>query len=116
MPRGRKSLFDGCMIDGCDKPHYAYGYCNKHYLRIYRRTPQGKAKMRRASLKKIGLTTVEYDKLLMQQGGVCGACRQEETYRTSGGTMHLAVDHDHDTGVVRGLLCGDCNRALGATK
>ena len=50
-----------------------------------------------------------------EQGGVCAVCRKPETarnYRT-GGTLALAVDHCHETGVVRGLLCGNCNKGIG---
>lgn len=49
----------------------------------------------------------EYDVLLNQQGGVCAICLTPEVGRA------LAVDHDHRTGNVRGLLCFKCNRGLG---
>jgi len=52
------------------------------------------------------LTTEEYAQMLEKQGGVCAICSKTCT-------RSLAVDHDHITGVVRGLLCNNCNRGLG---
>lgn len=52
--------------------------------------------------------------MLAKQDGVCAACGQPETKRSSGKMVKmLAVDHDHATGKVRGLLCHNCNVALG---
>lgn len=48
--------------------------------------------------------------MLADQGGLCAICRQPE--RTARNQV-LAVDHDHSTGEVRGLLCSHCNRAVG---
>jgi hypothetical protein len=50
----------------------------------------------------------QYAELLSQQNGVCAIC--ENLCRTK---RKLAVDHDRRTGKVRGLLCFDCNTALG---
>ena len=59
-------------------------------------------------LKAYGLTIDTYEELLAAQGGVCAMCGQAcSTGR------RLAVDHDHETGQVRGLLCYRCNRGLG---
>jgi Autographiviridae endonuclease VII len=58
-------------------------------------------------LRQYGITVVEYDALLASQGGCCARCGTAPT------TMRLAVDHDHETGRVRGLLCGPCNTYLG---
>lgn len=52
------------------------------------------------------LTNAEYDGLLERQGGVCAVCGEKREGR-------LVVDHDHETGKVRGLLCNFCNVALG---
>ncbi|WP_370422526.1 endonuclease VII domain-containing protein [Streptomyces sp. QH1-20] len=52
-----------------------------------------------------GLEVGEYTKLLDAQGGVCAICKQSRTKR-------LDVDHDHTTGLVRGLCCARCNRQL----
>jgi len=61
-----------------------------------------------------GISREQYDEMLKRQGGVCAICRQPESNRNRRGEIcELAVDHDHDTAQVRGLLCGDCNRGLG---
>src|SRR5678815_1045565 len=56
------------------------------------------------------ITLEEYDDILSEQGGGCGICGS-----TPKAGKSLAVDHDHGTGFVRGLLCFFCNkRVLGA--
>ena len=60
-----------------------------------------------------GITVAEYDAMWKKQGGRCGACRLPETATYKGVVKRLAVDHNHETGQVRGLLCLRCNRALG---
>ena len=55
------------------------------------------------------LTVDDYDAILAYQGGVCYACGQPEPVAG----RRLAVDHDHTTGLVRGLLCSRCNPVLG---
>lgn len=54
-----------------------------------------------------GITIEDYDALLKDAGGACWIC--------GGGTSkrHFAVDHDHKTGEVRGVLCATCNKTLG---
>lgn len=66
---------------------------------------------RAASLGRLyGMSLADYDDLLAKQGGVCAIC---QTAVPGSGRKHFSVDHDHATGVVRGLLCNDCNRGLG---
>ena len=63
---------------------------------------------------KYGLTKEQYEELLEKQGGVCAICRQPETRTTKAGVvMLLHVDHCHNSGKIRGLLCHKCNSALG---
>jgi len=72
------------------------------------------ASQRRARLKmNFGLTTEQYDEILAAQGHVCAICRRPESYVRFGKTCPLSVDHDHETGKVRGLLCNHCNRGIG---
>jgi len=61
-----------------------------------------------------GITPEQYNEMLISQGGVCVICEQEETaqHNTSNRVQKLAVDHDHVTGKIRGLLCQDCNRGI----
>jgi hypothetical protein len=73
-----------------------------------------RALYRKHDLKKdFGLTIEEYDAMLAAQLGVCAICGREETATYRGRIRQLAVDHDHETGKIRGLLCGQCNRGLG---
>lgn len=57
--------------------------------------------------RKYGLPRDAYNQMLVAQGGVCLICNR------TNGRVDLAVDHDHKTGDVRGLLCSPCNLALG---
>ena len=56
--------------------------------------------------------------LLKQQKGVCAICKQKESYYLpkSNYIRELCVDHCHVTGKIRGLLCTQCNIALGKFK
>jgi len=62
-----------------------------------------------------GLSKDEYNEMLDNQGGSCAICKRKEWVRASitDNVMALAVDHCHDTGNVRGLLCRACNLAIG---
>ncbi len=68
----------------------------------------GLTKAQRAQFKKFGLTGADFNRMLAEQGGVCAICRN--VCKTG---KRLAVDHDHATGRVRGLLCANCNTGLG---
>lgn len=51
----------------------------------------------------------EYDRIFAAQDGRCAICGSQKPMRGD----WLSVDHDHETGEVRGLLCGECNAGLG---
>jgi hypothetical protein len=68
---------------------------------------------RRARLKRsFGMTVQQYDEMLDAQGGCCALCGSD----FPGGRGRFVVDHCHDTGRVRGLLCNLCNVGLGALR
>lgn len=58
-----------------------------------------------------GLTLADYNAQLRRQAHRCAVCRRPETVKskTTGKPRRLAVDHDHVTGRLRGLLCHRCN-------
>lgn len=56
------------------------------------------------------LTEAQYDAILEHQGGVCAGCGEPPRGRS------LAVDHEHRSGRIRGLLCWHCNRAIGIAR
>ena len=61
--------------------------------------------------RRYGLRPNEYDERLLAQGGTCAICGQPPAEG-----KQLEVDHCHGAGRVRGLLCGPCNRMLGAAR
>lgn len=72
-------------------------------------TPARQASWRRANIKRVfGITVEDYDRMLIEQGGRCAGCGSDTR-----GRGHFDIDHCHDTGRVRGLLCYQCNSALG---
>lgn len=67
--------------------------------------------------RKFGITGEDFARMLAAQDGVCAVCKKPETHTyPSGKVKELAVDHCHDTNVVRGLLCFNCNQGIGRFK
>ena len=60
-------------------------------------------------MRKFGLTRDQYDAMYFEQDGSCACCGKHQIELN----VTMAVDHCHDTGQVRGLLCGSCNRGIG---
>lgn len=113
-----------CSLDGRQsncKP------CSNEYGRRYRESNVTKLReynkeryklvtqedRRRAKYKaRYGVSLDEYNKMLEAQGGVCAICSGEPT----GKKQRLCVDHCHQTGKIRGLLCNECNVGIGRLK
>jgi len=81
--------------------------CNKIVKKKYRKN--NKAKIKDYNLKQYGISLDGYNKIFQKQQGKCAICgiHQSELYRS------LDVDHNHNSGKVRGLLCNSCNMKLG---
>jgi hypothetical protein len=95
----------------------AVGYDHRAYQREYarkwrRENPEcAAASNRRRDLRKYGLTPEQYDEMVAAQGGTCALC---DAKCPTG--QRLAVDHSHESGAVRGLLCRTCNAGIGSLK
>lgn len=70
----------------------------------------------RALRESFGLSLEQYQEMHDRQDGKCAICGQPETQLRGGKVKALAVDHCHSTGRIRGLLCCDCNQAIGKLK
>jgi hypothetical protein len=89
------------------KPEY------KINRKIYNAKPEVKRKNKKYSLKqKFGITPKQYNEMFIKQNGCCAICKKPQIEFK----LALAVDHDHKTNEIRGLLCGNCNRLLGYSK
>ena len=82
--------------------HYCSDVCknrglqNKYFMRVY------------------NITIDDYERMYAEQKGKCAICNDEGFLMdTSRHKLKLVVDHCHSSGKVRGLLCHNCNRALG---
>ena len=59
--------------------------------------------------RKYGITSQDYDNMYSEQEGSCAICGIHQSELKN----RFCVDHDHDTGQVRGLLCNNCNNGIG---
>lgn len=80
--------------------------CWKEYMRP-REIKRVRADPRRPSYQKFGLTRAEFEAMVEAHDGACAICKGNRAKRA------LHIDHDHETGRIRGLLCGKCNLGLG---
>lgn len=82
-------------------------------LEKYKKTEKYKKSKRKEQFKRrYNISLDEYEKMFQEQNECCKICnRHQNTLEIS-----LAVDHDHKTNKIRGLLCSSCNKALGFLK
>ena len=97
---------------GCGQHVTRDGSQDRTFRKGHWRKYEGKEATRHAGRlrRKYGLTYQDYEPRLQEQDGGCKICK---TIDPGKGRKHFCVDHNHDTGEVRALLCGPCNSALG---
>lgn len=84
-----------------DRREYQRQYWQDHYKGVVFRDPE---KRRDDHLKtRYGITLKQYEDQVEAQGSICPICKE---------VKKLVVDHDHETGKVRGLICSRCNQGL----
>ena len=85
------------------------------YQKVYRSlTPH--LQKARALRDSFDISVEQFTEMLEKQNGVCAICGSPETHERNGKVKALAVDHNHETGKIRGLLCSDCNTGIGKLK
>jgi len=107
-----KVMFDNETPGDCRISNLRAGRTMKEANAVFhRRHPEANRKnmLRRYE----GMTIESFDAMLAVQNGVCAICQKPETATRNGVVRWLSVDHDHGTNAVRGLLCSDCNTAIG---
>ncbi len=95
---------------------HRYKYIEKHREQQRRYRKENPDKVRDSKMKSFyGIGLDRYNELVLEQNNKCAICRNEETIKDNrtGLIKKLSVDHCHDTGIIRGLLCNNCNRAMG---
>lgn len=100
-----------CLTEGVTTVRTIVSGTRKPRCHTHDRTAKKRAKLNahaRMVEKTYGITGEQYWALYEAQGGRCAICAW-----ASGKTKRLAVDHDHQTGLVNGLLCGRCNQNRG---
>jgi len=97
-----------------DGHEYQCKSCKSAYERQYAKTDKYKQKIRRARWREqnIDITYDKYKEMLALQDNKCAICHTEVNQFNKG----MCVDHNHDTGKIRGLLCTDCNMGIGNLK
>lgn len=84
------------------------------YARQYAKKHPDKYKQYRLK-GRYGISLEIYQRMEVEQHGRCKICRRKETLidGRTGRVRKLTVDHNHQTGRIRGLLCSQCNRSVG---
>lgn len=102
-----------CLKCGISKPTSEFYFKDVPKKRMSSRCKRCQINQQRE--KSLGVTEDDYQRMLAAQDDSCAVCGLRiEEYRTKYNRYtQFSVDHNHSTGEVRGLLCHNCNRALG---
>lgn len=87
---------------------------HKEKRKEYYSKPENKLKFKDQTLRRtFGIGIEDYNILFINQNGLCAICNNPQV---STRNKSLAIDHSHKSGKIRGLLCDNCNRAIGLLK
>ncbi len=84
-------------------------YKKPHVVEIRKKYRNSKNGMDKILKQNFGITIEEYQNIFDSQSGACAICKRHQSFFKT----RLNVDHRHSDGLVRGLLCGNCNRGIG---
>ena len=114
---GKRKIY--CSPECC-KLDWARGNGAKRKASILKfdQSTKGRIGQRKYNLKKkYDITAKDFDNMFTRQNGKCLGCQKTITRNVvKNENNHACVDHNHETGKVRGLLCDSCNRGLGYLK
>ncbi len=117
-----------CRSNQCKTRYYADVNKAREYALVQRKKHYDKCIERDRKYKReLLINETRYELLHEKQNGLCAICNKPETRKShknrtksndeSWSTIkRLSIDHNHNTGQIRGLLCGSCNTALGGFK
>jgi hypothetical protein len=101
----KRGVYAVCTVEGCGETKIkGHGLCLIHYRQYHHK------------FRVYEIDHARYIELINEQNNLCAICRKAETslFRNIPGKIkQLAIDHNHKTGKVRGLLCWKCNSMLG---
>lgn len=104
-PSGEKARHSRCKV------------CRRQQFKNWSKTDQGKQVKRKGIIyRNYGITEEQYNLMFEKQNGCCAICKRPESmhHKHRSKPLQLSVDHDHETGEVRALLCSKCNVGLGS--
>ena len=101
-----------------DGKGYRCKKCDKEVRAISRsKSPKTQEGYRRRKIARDhGITMDDYDRMIKEQGGKCAICGTTNPHGEGSVATYLkylSIDHNHETGEIRGLLCNKCNRGIG---
>lgn len=117
---------ESCKIEGCEKLVDSKGLCKQCYDKERRKDPNVAARRKardreklakdpdfykRGNIRRYGVTLEQYYDAVAYCYGQCEICENVPNGSGRNGILH--VDHCHETGALKGLLCMSCNTALG---
>ena len=117
-PIGSHGRWIGKLCE-CGQPVHCKGLCAACYRKQYTPPKQTPEQNRARRIKhRYGITSAQYERMVEERKNKCDVCGEGPSAKNTrahwGGK--LCIDHDHATGKIRGLLCNDCNLAVGYGK